>query len=83
MTSYFKNLKILWLHFNRTCLMAQLVKNPPANAGRIRDMHSIPESGISPGRGNGNPLQCSCLGNPTDRKVWWTIVHGSQRIGHN
>ena len=83
MTSYFKNLKILWIHFNRTSLMAQLVKNPPANAGGIRDMHAIPEPGISPGRGNDNPLQCSCLGNPTDRKAWWTIVHGSQRIGHN
>ena len=53
------------------------------NAGGIRDMHAIPELGISPGRGNDNPLQCSCLGNPTDRKAWWTIVQGSQRIGHN
>ena len=43
-----------------------VVKNPPANAG---DMGSIPGSGISPGGGNGNPLQYSCLGNPMDRGV--------------
>ena len=43
-----------------------MVKNPPANAG---DMGSIPGSGISPGGGNGNPLQYSCLGNPMDRGV--------------
>ena len=40
-----------------------VVKNPPANAG---DTISIPGSGISPGEGNGNPLQYSCLQNPTD-----------------
>ena len=83
MTSYFKNLKILWIHFNRTSLVAQPVKNLPDNAGGIRDMCSNPGSGISPGRRNGNPLQCSFLGNRMDRKTRWTIVHGSQRIGHN
>ena len=49
------------------------VKNPPANAG---DVGSIPGLGRSPGEGNGNPLQCSCLGNPMDRGAWWTTVHG-------
>ena len=44
-----------------------MVKNPPANAG---DSGSIPGSGISPGGGNGNPPQYSCLGNPMDRGVW-------------
>ena len=44
-----------------------LVKNPPASGGDARDMGSTPESGRSPGEGNGNPLQYSCLGNPTDR----------------
>jgi len=44
-----------------------MVKNPPANAGDIRDMGSIPGSGRSPGRGNSNPLQYSCLENPMDR----------------
>ena len=47
--------------------MAQMVKNPSANAG---DMSSIPGSGTSPGEGNGNPLQYSCLGNPMDRGAW-------------
>ena len=49
------------------------VKNPPANA---RDAGLIPESGRSPGEGNGNPLQYSCLGNSMDRRVWRAIVHG-------
>ena len=47
-----------------------VVKNPPANAGDVRDPGSIPGSGISPGEGNGNPLQYSCLGNPMDRGTW-------------
>ena len=41
-------------------------------------MDSIPGSGRSPGEGNGNPLQYSCLGNPMD-KVWWAIVHGVEK----
>ena len=49
------------------------MKNPPANAG---DMDSIPGLGKSAGGGNGNPLQYSCLGNPTDRKAWQATVHG-------
>ena len=44
--------------------MALVVKNPPANAGDIREVGSIPESGRSPGERNGNPLQHSCLENP-------------------
>ena len=44
-----------------------MVKNPPANA---RVASSIPELGRSPGKGNGNPAQYSCLGNPTDRGAW-------------
>ena len=46
---------------------ALVVKNLPANAGGIRDASSIPGSGRSPGEGNGNPLQYSCLKNPVDR----------------
>ena len=42
-----------------------MVKNPPANAGDIRDTGSTPGSGRLPGEGNGNPLQYSCLENPT------------------
>ena len=48
-----------------------MVKNPPANAGDIRDAGSIPGSGRSSGRGHGNPLQYSCLENPMDRGAWW------------
>jgi len=50
-------------------------KNPPANAGNIRDAGSIPGLGRSPGGGHGNPLQYSCLENPMDREVWPTTVH--------
>ena len=40
------------------------------------DPGSIPGLGRSPGERNGNPLQCSCLENSTDRAVWWATVHG-------
>ena len=53
-----------------------LVKNPPANAGNVRDSGSIPGLGRSPGGGPGNPLQCSCLENPMDKRAWWATVHG-------
>ena len=49
-----------------------VVKNLPANAG---DPGSIPGSERSAGEGNGNPLQYSCMGNPTDRGLWWVVVH--------
>ena len=52
-----------------------MVKNPPANARDIRDAGSIPGSGRSPGEGNGNPLQYSCLGNSMDRGAWQATVH--------
>ena len=41
--------------------VVQLIKNAPSNVGGARDAVSIPGSGIFPGEGNGNPLQCSCL----------------------
>ena len=50
-----------------------VVKNLPANVG---DVSLIPGSGKSPGGGNGNPLQYSCLGNHMDRGAWWATVHG-------
>ena len=50
-----------------------MIKNPPAKA---RDAGLIPGSERSPGEGNGNPLQYSCLKNPMDRGAWWTVVHG-------
>ena len=50
-----------------------VVKNPPANAG---DAGSIPGWGRSPGEGNGNSLQYSCLENPINKGGWWATVHG-------
>ena len=47
-----------------------------ASACNVGDLGSIPESGRSPGEGNGNPLQYSCLENPMDRGAWWAPVHG-------
>ena len=56
--------------------MALVIKNPPANAGDIRDVGSIPGWGGSPGGRHGNPLQYPCLENPMDRGAWWATVHG-------
>ena len=52
--------------------MAQRVKNSPA----LQELKEMSVSGRSPGEGNGNPLQYSCLGNPMDRGAWWATVHG-------
>ena len=52
-----------------------MIKNPPANARHIRDVGSIPGSGISPGGGQGDPLQYSGLENPMDREAWQATVH--------
>jgi len=53
-----------------------VVKNLPASAEDAGDTGSIPESGRSPGGGNGNPLLYSCLENPMDTGAWWATVHG-------
>ena len=50
-----------------------MVKNPPANVG---DVGSVTGLERSPGEGNANPLQYSCLGNPIDRGAWQATVHG-------
>ena len=50
-----------------------VVKNPPVSVG---DSGSVLGLGRSPGKGNGNPLQYSCLGKPMDRGAWWATVHG-------
>ena len=60
-----------------------VAKNLPTNAGGAGHMSSIPGSERSPGRGNGNPFQYSCLGNPLDRGAWWAKVHGITRVRHN
>ena len=54
-------------------------KKSACNAGNLG---SIPGSGKSPGEGNGNPLQYSCLENPRDRGPWQEQVHGVTRVGH-
>ena len=60
-----------------------VVTNLPANEGDVRDAHSIPGLGRSPGGGHGNPLQCSCLENPMDCSLPGSSVHGMQRVGHD
>ena len=56
--------------------MVGAAKNPPASAGDTGDVGAVPESGRSPGTEHGNPLQYSCLENPTDRGSWQATVHG-------
>ena len=64
-----------FFHFTWTSQVALVVKDPPANARDIRDPGSIPGSGRSPGGGNDNPLQYSCLENSKDRGAWRVIVY--------
>ena len=52
------------------------VKNPPTNAGEARDADLMPGLGRSPGVGNDNPLQCSCLENSMGRGARGATVHG-------
>ena len=58
-------------------------KESTCNAGDTGDVGSVPGLGRSPGGGNGNPLQYSCLENPMDRGAWWATVHESQSVRHN
>ena len=60
----------------RASQVVLMVKNPPTDAGDVRDVSSIPGSGRSPGEGHSNPLQYSCLENPMDREAWQATVHG-------
>ena len=60
-----------------------VVKNPPANAGDTGDVGSVLGSGRSPGEGNGNPLQYSCLENSMTEKLGGLQFMELQRIGHN
>ena len=63
--------------------MTQRVKNPPDSAGASEDPGSIPGWGRSPGGGNGNPLQFSCLEDPMNRGSWQAQSLGFQRFGHD
>ena len=59
-----------------------MVKNMLYHLLNVGNMGSIPGLGISPEKGNGNPLQYSCLENSTDRGAWWTTVHGVTKESH-
>ena len=69
----------------RASQVALVVKNPSANAGGMRDVGSIPRLRRSPGEGNGNPLQYSCLENPMDRgySAWGHRVRPTERTAHS
>ena len=56
-----------------------MVKGLPANARGRQDLGLIPGLGRSPGGGNGNPPQYSCLEKPMDRGAWWATVHGVEK----
>ena len=78
-------IKILGVPFSPTLSFrgfpgGSAVRNLSANEG---DMGSIAGLERSPGGGNDNPLQYSCLGNPVDREAWWATVHGVARVGHD
>ena len=71
----------VFIHRVWASLVAQTIKILPASAG---DLGWVPGLGRSPGEGNGNPLQCSCPENSTDRGALWTTQSvGSRRIGQN
>ena len=69
-------------HEHGSSQVVLVVKNPPTNAGDIRDASSISGLGRCPGGENGHPLQYSCLENPMDRGAWRATVHGAARVGH-
>ena len=52
-------------------------------ACKVEDPGLIPRLGRSPGKGNGNPFQYSCLENSMDREVWWATVHGGCKVMAN
>ena len=60
-----------------------VVKNPHANAGDMGGADTIPGSGRSPEKGNGNPIQYSCLENHMDKGAWRQPSMGSQRVEHD
>ena len=65
--------------WNWTSQVVFVVKTPPANAGDARDVGSVPELGRSPGGGNGNTLQYSCLKNSMGRGAWQSTACGASR----
>ena len=68
---------LVYKHFRiRISQVALVVTNPLANEGYVKEAGSIPELGRSPRGRNDNPLQCSCLENPTEREAWQATVCG-------
>ena len=65
------------------CIPSGMLKNLPGNAREVADTGLTPESGRSPGGGNGNPLQYSYLANPMDRGSWLSTVIGFRRVTHD
>ena len=81
--SHKTNLSLLWIYF----VLWELMGFPGGSDGKAsacnaRDLGLIPGSRKSPGEGNGNPLQHSCLENPMDRGAWWATVHVSCPYSH-
>ena len=76
-------IRFSWRPYVGAFPVAQMVKNPPASAGEAKDKGSIPGSGRSPGEGNGNLLQYSCLGNIMDREAWQATAYGITRVKHD
>ena len=72
-----------WIFNFVPSLVRPVVKNPPASAGDMRYMGSIPGFGRSLEMGSDNPLQDSCLGDPMDRGARWVQSIGLQRVGQN
>ena len=72
----FRKIVMILAILNRASQVALMVKNPPANAGDMREDDLNPGSGRSPGGGNGNPLLYLRLENSMDRGAWWATVHG-------
>ena len=77
-----KTLENRILHSIRLPWWLSWLKNPRAKAGDARDAGSISGSGRSPGEGNGNPLQNSCLENSMDRGAWQATVRGAAKTLH-
>ena len=76
----YKGIYTISIVINEDFVPSSVSKESACNAG---DPGSIPGSRRSPGEGNGNPLQYSCLENSMDRGAWWAIVHGVARVRHD
>ena len=74
--SFFNSIYLYNLSLHYASQVALVVNNLPDNTGDARDTGLVPGSGRSPGEGNGNPLQYSCLENSMGREACWAIAHG-------